>query len=249
MTTLGRELLRHLRAANPAFAEVTPPKWLARARWKPEILLKARSDRRLLAVDLIPSAGIPWTIYRKEVSRLLRLHSNLRVVVCVLDDGLARHPEIERECKQLRIGLIVLLPGLGIETIVKTDIDPRVAAAALPKEEGWFPSAILTAASGLQRICFAQKIDRFIQDVRAVGQDEGAAFGLVQSTIDGLLGQHPTFGPNIEQFMRLSHFERLLELASPGSSEHVFHSFRVFLAGCPIINQFYDVFRSAHKRF
>jgi hypothetical protein len=29
----------------------------------------------------------------------------------------------------------------------------------------------------------------------------------------------------------------------------VFHSFRVFLAGCPIINQFYDVFRSSHKRF
>ena len=134
MTTLGREILRHLRSANPALAEVAPPKWLARARWKPEILVRAPRDKRLLVVDVIPSAGIPWTIYREEVTPLLHGHRNLRVVVCVLEEGFAQHPEIERECKQLRIGLKVLLPGLGVETIVKTDLDPSVTAATLPKE-------------------------------------------------------------------------------------------------------------------
>ncbi len=249
MTTLGREVLRHLRAGGPTLVEVAPPSWLATARWRPEILVGEQPGTRLLAVDVIPSAGIPWTIYREEVSRLLQAHRDLRVVVCVLEDGFARHPGIERECSQLRIGLKVLLPGLGIETIVKTDLDPSVTAATLPKEEGWFPSAILAAASGLQRVCFAQQIDRFIQDLNATGHDEHAVFDLVRGTIDALLGRHPTVGPNIQQFMRLSHFETLLRLASPGSSEHVFHSFRVFLAGCPIINQFYDVFRFAHERF
>ncbi len=210
MTKLGRTILKPLRAANPALAEVAPPKWLVRARWKPEILVRTPSDKRLLAVDVIPSAGIPWTIYRGEVRPLLQHHSSLRVVVCVLEEGFCRHPEIEQECEQLGIGLKVLLPGLGIETKVKTDLDPSAVATAISKEEGWFPSAILTAASGLKHVRFAGPINRFIQDLDATGQDLDAAFGLVRSTIDGLLGQHPTFGPNIQQFMQLSRFERLL---------------------------------------
>jgi hypothetical protein len=248
VTTLGREILRHLQSVNHALAEVAPPKWLAAARWKPAILVGVSSGR-LLAVDVIPSAVIPWTIYRQEVTRLLRGHKSLRVVVCVLEDGFSAHPEIERECKQLGVGLKVLLPGLGLETVLATDIDPPPREATLPKDEGWFPSAILTAASGLKHLQFAPKIDGFIRDLSATGPEQGDVFRLVCSTIDELLAQHPTFAPNIQQFMRLSQFETLLKLAAPGSSEHVFHSFRVFLAGCPIIDQFHNVFRSAHERF
>jgi hypothetical protein len=249
VTTLGREILGHLRTANPTLSEVVPPKWLARARWKPEILVAAPSDGRLLAIDVVPSAAIPWTIYRQEVAGLLQRHKDLRVVVCVLEEGFSAHPEIKKECDGLGVGLKVLLPGLGLETVSQTDFDPKPRAAALPTEEGWFPSAILAAASGLRRFRFAPQIDRFIHELSATGHEQRTVFELVRSTIDGLLSQHPTFAPNIQQFMRLSRFETLFRLASPSSSEHVFHSFRVFLAGCPIIDQFHDVFRSAHERF
>ena len=36
-------------------------------------------------------------------------------------------------------------------------------------------------------------------------------------------------------------------MTSPGSSEHIYHSFRVFLTGCPIINNFYGHFAKAHR--
>jgi hypothetical protein len=249
VTTLGREILRRLRAQDPRLVEAPPPKWLAAARWKPEIVLKVASDKRLLAVDVIPSAAVPWSIYRHEVSRILRSHRNLRVVVCVLEEGLARHPEIRDDCRQACLGLKVLLPGLGIETEVKTDLDPTPPARTLPTEEGWFPSAILAAASEVKKLSFVGEIHRFLGDLDAARHDRRAAFNLVCSTIDTMLAQHPTFSPSIRQFMRLSHFETLLELTSPGSTEHVLHSFRVFLAGCPIIDRFYGVFRSAHERF
>jgi hypothetical protein len=48
--------------------------------------------------------------------------------------------------------------------------------------------------------------------------------------------------------MRLANFERLLTKLGGDTSDHVFHSFRVFLAGCPIVSRFYDQIQRAHRR-
>ena len=56
------------------------------------------------------------------------------------------------------------------------------------------------------------------------------------------------FGP-WDQAWQLAHFEKLLRTRAPGGSEHIYHAFRVFLAGCPVVSRFYDVFREAHTYY
>ena len=249
MARYGDDVLSCFANADAGYVVTNPPKWLAIARWKPRICLGRPGDRRVLAVDVVPSGAIPTALYQGEVVVLQRKHKNLRVVVCVLEEGIERHPEIEEFCRKLGIGLKVFLPGFGMETKVRTDLDPYTSESPIPIEEGWFPARIVERARGLKRLAFASTIDQFVAGCPAVASDDTATLRLVCSTIDALLQQHRTFSTNIGQYMRLAHFESLLKLTSPEATEHVFYSFRVFLAGCPIIDQFYQVFRMAHERF
>ncbi len=249
MTKYAREVLKYLRRAHSGLKAVEPPEWLSKARWRPDLCLSNECSGHILAVDIVPSGAIPRTIYRKEVVPLLNKNGNLRVIVCVLEEGFERHPDTKAFCEDARVGLKVLISGLGLETVVRTDLDARVSAGSIPEEDGWFPKAILDQATGLTNLRFSNQIDAFTEDVVTMGNDKHAVYALVSSTIDGLMQEHPAFQRNIEQFMQLKHFESLFSQTTPGATEHVFHSFRVFLAGCPIVNQFHDVFCDAHTRF
>ena len=245
----AKEVLRNLRGENPKMIPGKRPRWLEVARWRPKLFLEVRDDRRVLAVDIVPSGAVPRLQFRKEVGELLNRHKNLRVVVCVLREGLAENRGTEEFCKELGIGLKVLSPGIGLETLVRTDLDAEVVRRQLPSEEGWFPKAILDQARGLKKLVFAKEIDRFVARIATVGDDEQKAHQLALETIDRLLTQHPNFKGTFGRFMRLDKFERLLNLAGIATSDHVFHSLRVFLAGCPVIEQFHDAFEEAHKRY
>jgi hypothetical protein len=78
--------------------------------------------------------------------------------------------------------------------------------------------------------------------------DEYATHELVKATIDKLLTTYPQGHADIANFIKLLNFEKLLRGKVPASSEHVLHSFRVFLAGCSIITRYYVVFRQAYTR-
>lgn len=248
-TEFAGEILKCLQHENPEISLSSRPRWLKDARWRPELFLKIAGDRRVLAVDIVASSVLPRKQYRQEVKKLLTEHRNLRVAVCALHDAFEKNRDIEDFCKELRIGLKALQPGVGLETIVRTDLDASVVKRQLPSEEGWFPKAILDQAGGLTRIVFAREIDSFVRSVATVGDDEQQARQLSLGTIDKLLTQHPSFRGDFGQFMRLDKFERLLRIAGIESSDHVFHSLRVFLAGCPVIERFYDAFEKAHARY
>lgn len=249
MTRYAEEILKYLKQAHSGLQSVEPPKWLSKARWRPDLCLLSAPTGRLLAVDILPSGSIPRTIYRKEVRPLLGAHADLRVLVCVLEQGFEKHPDTEDFCREVGVGLKLLMSDLGLETVVRTDLDAPASVAHISEEDGWFPKAILHQVTDLGRLRFSQQLDEFAEAVPALGNDSNAVYSLVSSTIDGLLQDHPAFRKPVEQFMRLRHFESLFEQAAPGATEHVFHSFRVFLAGCPVINQFYDAFHDAHMRF
>jgi hypothetical protein len=142
---------------------------------------------------------------------------------------------------------------LGLTTIVETELDPRVSCT-IPHEAGYFPKAILDQAEGLNKLMFASTVDNFVEKVRQIQKSDAIkikekTFKLVYSTIDTLISQHPSFTGTTKEFMRLAHFEELFSSVAPGSSEHVLHAFRVFLAGCPILNHFYDDFARAHRNY
>jgi len=211
----------------------------------------------LLAIDIVPSATLPEMLYRGEVLPRLEAHPELRVLVCVGDAEYEENPQIKGVCRRLaaassskgRIGLKTVVPGVGLCTILRMDIDATGHVRRARAEEGWFPRPILDAAKGLNRLAFHGIIDEFVAKIQSAACDEKRALKLVRATIDKLLQHYPSCHPQLAHFMRLAHFEALLRRSSPDESEHVFHSFRVFLAGCSIVNQFHDRFQAAHERY
>jgi hypothetical protein len=206
------------------------------------------NDRRIVAVDLIPSANVPTSIYREEVRSLKQEHPRLRVIVCVLESHLEFFPETEVFCRDLGCGLQSLIPEVGLQTVVTTDLD-LAGEIDVAIEPGWFPERILNAATNLTNLSFHQTINKFCEQVVPLAEDEGTVTNLVKETVDRLLQDYPECHANVGSFMKLAHFESMFREAGPAATEHVLHSFRVFLAGCAVINRFYESFVDAHKRF
>ena len=224
------------------------PAWLKTSRWKPTILFATKGSASLLAVDVAPSGALPMVIYREVVRRLLAEHSNLHIIVCVPEARYEEHPETQRICQQFGITIKVYVPGVGLEA---AQLEPSTEAPAVPsiEETGWFPSPIVEIARGLPNLVFAPILNIFARRISTSPRGELATLAIVRETVDSLLQSHPYFRANPAPFMRLANFEALLKTQSTDFSDHVFHSFRVFLAGCPIISRFYSVFEAAHNRF
>jgi len=225
------------------------PGWIKKEFWRPTFLLKVGKGEEIAAVDVLLSGEIPKYQYLRVVGRLLKEHPELRGAVVTLEESYEDNPEIEEFCRKHCLGLKIMIPGVGLETIVRSDLDPDVSEANLVREDGWFPAAILRAASGLKRLCFSDVIDKFIGQVGYLGNDMDETREVVFATIEQLVRKHSTFSQNLQQFMQLARFEEMLRSFLANESEHVIHSFRVFLAGCPVIDKFYDEFRVAHRRF
>jgi len=243
-------LLKYLRTTYPNYAvTIKIPSWIMSEYWRPTYLLSAKRGRGLIAVDILLSGEIPKYQYKRIVSRLVREHTHLRVVLVTLEQTCENRPEIKDFCQRYGYGLKVIVPGIGVQTIVGIDLDPQVIEARLAPEEGWFPTCILEQAGGLERLFFADVINEFVQDARKLGNNQQKTLELVFKAISRLVRKHSSFSQNLEQFIRLARFEEMLRSIPPERSEHVFHSFRVFLAGCPVVEQFYDKFHDAHKRF
>ncbi len=240
----------HIKSSFPDYdIAASVPLWLRGQNWVPYCLLFNESQNQFLAIDIILSGTIPIFQYNKIVKQLLSDQENFRVIIIVLEEGYEENPEIASYCIEANIGLKIIIPGVGIQTIVRSDFDSIIEQKELPLEDGWFPTAILNKAKELDKLCFHEIIDRFIDDVQLLGNDEQNTLELVHSTIDELLAFHPAFRNSIKHFMKLERFEKLLRLNDPKFKDHVFHSFRVFLAGCPVINEFYDFFLEAHTRY
>jgi hypothetical protein len=246
-------LARHLKNICAYFMQVFKgwsviplPQWLKDSRWKPQIVLGNHNMNNIIAVDIISSGVIPRMQYRGEVKPLLDTHTCLRTIVCVVDDALEQHPEAETFCKDLGLGLYVFHPRLGLEPVVRIDSKQAPLSKELPTEKGWFPEAILEHTRRLNNLSFRNVILDFSNRVNTLNNDRDKTCQLIKDTIDSLMQKHPIFKSNVSHFMKLHHFEKLFEFASPGATDHVLHSFRVFLAGCAIIDSFYNHFRKAH---
>lgn len=250
-------LLGFLRKVYPDIDVASVPQWLTASRWRPVLCLRLPDDARILAVDYIPSAYIPRAVYTDAVVELLRKHSDLRVVICVGDVETDRITRAATVCKRLalsaelqgRLGLKTIVCGLGLRTICPVDLDGAPQRTSLRSEPGWFPVAILDHAERLNKLRFRTTIADFVRTVRTLGNDEARTRTLVRDTIDALLRQYPQCRAKTTSFMQLANFEALLRTTAPDRSEHVFHSFRVFLAGCCILDTFYTEIRSSHSRF
>jgi len=250
MRDINKLIKKYLVKEYPQFSLITKsPIWLRKCRWNPKYKLQTDDKKKTLVADLILSGAIPKFQYSRIVKPLLDDHINFQVLIITLEENYEDNPDMKIFCEKNGIGLKIVIPGIGLQTVTKTNFDYSQEKRELPEEEGWFPAAILDSARGLDKIGFSDIIDDFIDHVETIGNDEQQTIDLVHNTIDSLLQYHPSFKGQFGQFMKLSNFEKLLKLSNPDSSDHVLHSFRVFLAGCPVINEFYESFQNAHRPF
>jgi hypothetical protein len=229
--------------------QIEPESWILRCRWQPGLIAQITGDDRVVAVDYIPSAMIPRAIYNGAVLPLCRSHARLRVIVVIDEGAVASFADAQGFCAANGLGLKSIGEGPSLETIVTIDIDRGGTSSAVPSEDVWFPRPILNSTRGLTHLSFCKTLDAFASKVEAVNSDQSACSELVRATVGELLDQAPGFAPSSASVLRLEQFERMLRISDPESTEHVLHSFRVFLAGCAVVNKFYSFLTSAHNRF
>jgi len=244
-----KKILHLLREQDPSLTHLEPgswPEWLQASKWKPDLVLSGKAHA-IIAVDVALSGSVPHTFYREVVGRLLRDHKTLRVLVCLPRTLFDQSHDTAKFCQRLGIEVWLTGFGLGLEPVPPAFFREQ-PARPLPHRVGQFPQPILDRAKGLNKLLFSEILNDFARRIPQCGDSDALTLALVKETVDDLLICHPHFRAERDPFMRLVSFENLLKTASIESSDHVFHSFRVFLAGCPIIDRFYRQFsRSAQK--
>lgn len=168
-------------------------------------------------------------------------------MVCIPDSRSEEDPDLPRFCRSIGIDLQAVIPSVGTEVLSEPPVQSVIPL--VPPPGGQFPRAILDSVQGLSNLCFSSILDSFVDDIFHCAGNDKKTFAIVKETIDKLLVSHPNFRVEPVPFMRLSNFENLLGGIGVDTSDHVFHSFRVFLAGCPVVSRFYRLFQSAQRRF
>lgn len=265
MDTKTKSILSVVRSEHPR-SSVIPleswPDWLTTSPWRPSFVLS--ENKRFLAVAVEWSGTVPRFIYRNVVHKqLLKKHKDLSVMVCIPADRVEQDQELATFCQEIKVDLRAVIPCIGTEEISmplpslppkvqargqtsaqqKKRGQPRVHAEVL-ETDGQFPRPILDGVRNLPRLCFNQILTSFANKISRCAGNDKAALALVRRTIDELLQSHPFFRVTSASFIRLENFEHLLNRIGGDTSDHVFHSFRVFLAGCPIVDRFYDQIQS-----
>jgi hypothetical protein len=228
--------------------EVEPSKWLLKSSWTPSKCLRITNDgrKRLIAIDIIRSGEIPKAIYH-EVAKLQNAHKNLRVIVCVSEEGYASHVDLKNYAEENKLGLKIIIPSSGLKTIVTTDLDGGVPTNRKKVNNDWFPKPLLIASKKLTNLSYHQILDEFANSAEGETNIQNIMI-LIKKTLEKLFSSYPECCPNIASFMKLENFEKLLKITNPEANEHVIHSFKVFLSGCPVIHKFYKTFTDAHNR-
>ena len=257
MDAKTKRILRVVQMERPRSRVVPPeswPNWLKTSPWSPSFILS--EEGRFLAVAVEWSGTVPRSIYRIVVGRLLKEHTDLSVMVCIPANRVGQDLGLATFCRKIKVILRAAIPSVGTEEIsepvcsllpLKTLVRSRPSAKRQARDEH-FPGPILYRVRNLQHLFFSQILTLFSKKVSRCTGDDKKTLALVKHTIDKLLRSHPFLRVTSAPFMRLKNFEHLLTRVGGDTSDHVLHSFRVFLAGCPVIDRFYDQIQSAQRR-
>ena len=218
--------------------------YLWKYRWKPKYIFFDPITKLYIAVDVIFSQQISNKIYETEVTKVLRQNPGLRV--CLFSSLDYEYDQLKSFCKKYNFGLKIY-DAVSVSTILPFEsekIESVIRKKA--KKEGWFPQIILSEAKKVKKIKYKNVIIELINKIEKHRSKEQQLV-FIKEAIDKMLKSSPDYiGSNIP-FMRLSNFEDLFNFSDIRCKDHVFHSVRVFLIGCIIIDKFYDKLRGYYK--
>lgn len=215
------------------------PTFLKKYKWIPKYLFFDKASKFYIAVDIIFNQQLSKKIYETEVVKIINDKPKLKV--CLFSSLDYAYNNLKLFCKKHKFGLKIYSSN-SIDTIVPLGFEKIERLVVKKKQKtSWFPKAILSEVKKIKKIKFRKSIIDLAKKLdKSHGKDE--QFSLICSCVNKMLKENPYYiGDNIP-FMTLSNFENLLNFSKIKCKDHVFHSARVFLIGCIIIDKFYDKF-------
>jgi hypothetical protein len=221
-----------------------PPRLFSKYEWAPEFIFYEPQNKIYIAVDLIFNEQFSMKIYQKEAVRALNEHSNVRV--CLFSPLGSEYRNLKLFCRKYGFGLKIY-SRKSINTILPFKLEKveRIIRKKV-KREIWFPQIILNEVKRINNLRFKNQLITLAKNLEKTRSKE-KQLTIIHNSINKMLKEHPGYFGDDIPFMRLSHFENLLNFSDVKCKDHVFHSIRVFLVGCIIIDKFYKKFLSYYK--
>lgn len=217
--------------------------FLKKYRWRPDYIFECK--KFTILVDVLLTNTYPHLLYKYEIPKILKNEKNARV--CFLIPDLEETQFIENYCKSHKIGLKKFNSYEDIETLLPLNFEKKpLRKAKKTKDEGWFPHIILNNIKNLKNLVIKQILYNFSQEIIQT-QDKDKQLKIIYKYVELLLKSNNNFKGSNKNFIKLSLFEKFSSLQEKQIVDHAFHSFRVFLIGCIIIDHYYGKFMLAYK--
>ncbi|MCK4250362.1 hypothetical protein KAX97_02890 [candidate division WOR-3 bacterium] len=221
------------------------PRFLNKYKWRPRFVFSDVKTKTYIAVDVVFSQQFPKRIYETEIKKAVGDNTKLRI--CFFSSSEYGYYTLKKFCMNHNFGLKVYTKN-SINTILPFPSEEVESVSSVQmKREGWFPQVILDKAKDIKRISFKEEIVDLVNRLEKSNRKETQLSNICKS-IDKMLASRPKYFGSSIPFMRLSCFENLLNSSEISCRDHTFHSARVFLIGCIIIDAFYDRFVDYYKR-
>jgi len=219
------------------------PRFLSKYKWRPDFLFYDKNTKQHIAVDVIYNQQFSRKIYFTEVAKAIKEHRNLRV--CLFSSNKYEYGELKEFCSKYGLGLKIY-DTISLDTVVpfKDEATERIIRVT-SRKEGWFPKVLLIEVKRIQKLKFRRIIIQLINKLEHTSSKD-KQFNLICKHINKMLGSDPHNIGNTIPFMKLFSFEGYYQ--SRAEREHAFHSVRLFLAGCIIIDKFYKQFTEYYKK-
>jgi len=234
---LRDELERKLLITGRFNRPVTPPAYLDGYHWRPAMVLTHARSGRPVAFELVRSPEALSRRILEEARKALEEHDDLAVVLLAHLDAAGGLGEY---CRDNGFGLYVYFAETVSQMVPARCEAPLEVAPVARLSEGWIPRTIVEAALRLQ----AGRYRDLIAEALAVLGDPAAglpkAVDAVRRAAEQVIARQEEYVAEPFDVYRMAVLEAIHRMQMPSSSEHVVHSFRLYVTGCVIIEHFWD---------
>jgi hypothetical protein len=221
------------------------PAYLAQYHWAPSFVLRHAATRLIVGFEVVYVDILPRRILA-EARKAQQQHDDFAVALAVSRG--AESGTVVAYCRQQGFGLWVFTSGAVAPLLPPRGGITRPARRRAPRD-GWIPPAIAGLASPLPQIRVAPIIKARMEILSAPGTPEPEAIGAVESVLAEITNTQRNHLTAPLSFYHLAGLQKLLRLHDPQASDHVVHSFRVYVTGCIVISHLWDLFSHMWKTY
>ena len=214
-----------------------PPDYMEQYSWVPTFFLRHIRTQSEVGFEVIRTTVLPKRILQ-EAKRAQDENPGFSVVLLVHVD--ASTESVVDFSRQQGFGLSVFA-GAALSPLVPGRFD-EAGARPIPtqKRGGWIPDAICEHAERLQRVRAAPIIRGSLDILGRHDARASLAIAAVETALEDIIADQQSRFAAALPFYRFVLLERLLRLKQPEASDHVIHSFRVYVTGCILLEHFWE---------